>query len=158
MLPRNDNRNIRMVSSPSVPPPEALYDFPPERKLERGYVRMFPRNEKTRTRVHSPKPPFHETALLLPLECLLHLGTADPPLTILAENITKYFLGTFSFVIILVILTKLIPPEYSLCNVAATGVSLLQENKPRNLLCQVILLYFLQIKRRQNIFFAKRFL
>ena len=47
-----------------------LADVPPERKPERGYIRMFPRNEnwnegtfagsprtKTRTRVHSPKPP-----------------------------------------------------------------------------------------------------
>ena len=51
----------------------------PERKPERGYVRMFPRNKnrnggtfgcspgtKTGTRVHSPKPPFYETALLSP--------------------------------------------------------------------------------------------
>ena len=54
-----------------------LADVPPERKPERGYIRMFPRNEnrnegtfacspgtKTGTRVHSPKPPFYETALL----------------------------------------------------------------------------------------------
>ena len=33
-------------------------------------------------------------------------------------------LGTFSFEIIFVIITKLIPPEDFLCNVAATGVSL----------------------------------
>ena len=52
-------------------------DVPPERKPERGYVRMFPRNEnpelegtfacspgtKTRTRARSPKPPFYKTAL-----------------------------------------------------------------------------------------------
>ena len=56
-----------------------LANVPPERKPERGYIRMFPRNEnrnegtftsspgtKTRTRVHSPKPPFYETALLSP--------------------------------------------------------------------------------------------
>ena len=54
-----------------------LADVPPERKPERGYIRMFPHNEnrskgtfacslgtKTGTRVHSPKPPFYETALL----------------------------------------------------------------------------------------------
>ena len=53
-------------------------DVPPERKPERGYIRMFPRNEnrnegtftcspgtKTGTRVRSPKPPF-QTALLSP--------------------------------------------------------------------------------------------
>ena len=38
-------------------------DVPPERKLERGYVRIFPRNEN-RNEVHSPKPPFYETAPL----------------------------------------------------------------------------------------------
>ena len=51
----------------------------PERKPERGCVRMFPRNEnrnegtfacspgtKTGTRADSPKPPFCETALLSP--------------------------------------------------------------------------------------------
>ena len=56
-------------------------DVLPERKPERGYVRMFPRNEKrnegtfacspgtkTGTRVHSPKPPFYETILLSPGE------------------------------------------------------------------------------------------
>ena len=36
---------------------------PPERKLERGYVRMFPPERKAGTRVHSPKPPFYETTL-----------------------------------------------------------------------------------------------
>ena len=54
-----------------------LADVPPERKPERGYIRMFSQNEnrnegmfacsprtKTGTRVHSPKPPFYETALL----------------------------------------------------------------------------------------------
>ena len=56
-----------------------LADVPPERKPERGYIRMFPQNEnrndgmfacspgtKTRTRVRSPKPPFYEPALLSP--------------------------------------------------------------------------------------------
>ena len=44
-------------------------DAPPERQPERGYVRMFPWNEKTGTRVRSPKPPFYETAApLCPLE------------------------------------------------------------------------------------------
>ena len=56
-----------------------LADVPPERKSERGYIRMFPRNEirnegtfacsprtKTGTRARSPKPPFYETALLPP--------------------------------------------------------------------------------------------
>ena len=54
-----------------------LADVPPERKPERGYIRMFPRNEnrnegtfacspgtKTGASVRSPKPPFYETALL----------------------------------------------------------------------------------------------
>ena len=58
-----------------------LADVPPERKPERGYVCMLPRNgnrtegtfacscgTKTGTRVHSPKPPFYETALLSPSE------------------------------------------------------------------------------------------
>ena len=58
-----------------------LADVPLERKPERGYIRMFPQNEKrnegtfacslgtkTGTRVHSPKPPFYETALLSPSE------------------------------------------------------------------------------------------
>ena len=57
-----------------------LADVPPERKPERGYIRMFPRNEnrnegafacsprtKTGTRVSSPKPPFYETTLFLPV-------------------------------------------------------------------------------------------
>ena len=44
--------------------------------------------------------------------------------TILAEIITKKFLGTSMFVIIFVIITKIIPPEHFLCNVAASGLSL----------------------------------
>ena len=45
-----------------------LADVPLKRKLERGYVCMFPGNE-TGTRVHSPKSPFYyETALLSTLE------------------------------------------------------------------------------------------
>ena len=44
--------------------------------------------------------------------------------TILAETITKLFLGTVMFVIIFVSITKIIPPEHFLCNVAATGFSL----------------------------------
>ena len=44
-------------------------------------------------------------------------------LAILAEAITKQFLGTLTFVIIFVIITKIIPPEHFLCNVAATGLS-----------------------------------
>ena len=56
-----------------------LADVPPERKPERGYIRIFPRNEnrkegtfacspgtETGTRVRSPKPPFCETAFCLP--------------------------------------------------------------------------------------------
>ena len=52
-----------------------LADVPPERKLERGYIRMFPQNEnrnggtfagsprtKTGTRVRLPKPPLYEIA------------------------------------------------------------------------------------------------
>ena len=66
----------RVVSKRAV-----LADVPPERKPERGYVRIFPRNEnrnegtfacspgtKIGTRVHSPKPPFYKTALLSPGE------------------------------------------------------------------------------------------
>ena len=62
-----------------------LPDVPPERKPERGYIRMFPRNEnrnestfacspgtKTGTRAQAPTPPFYETALLSPSE-FLHL-------------------------------------------------------------------------------------
>ena len=58
-----------------------LADVPPEQKPERGYIRMFARNEnrnegtfacspgtKTGTRVHSPKPPFYESPLLSPSE------------------------------------------------------------------------------------------
>ena len=58
--------------------PRVRSDVPPERELERRYVRMFPPKRKTRTkvrwhvpperktgtRVHSAKPPFYETALL----------------------------------------------------------------------------------------------
>ena len=65
-----------------------LADVPPERTPERGYIRMFPRNKnrkegtfacspgtKTGTRVHSPKPPFYETALLSPSDfCLQKWG------------------------------------------------------------------------------------
>ena len=55
MFPRNEKIGTSVRS-----------DVPPERKPERGYVRLFPRNE-TGTRAHSPKPPFYETALLSPL-------------------------------------------------------------------------------------------
>ena len=44
--------------------------------------------------------------------------------TILAKIITKYLFGTFSFVMIFVVITKLIPPADFLCNIAASGVSL----------------------------------
>ena len=44
-------------------------DVPPERKAERGYIRMFPRNE-TGTRAHPPKPPFWKTTLLSPSDLL----------------------------------------------------------------------------------------
>ena len=67
---------IRVVSKRVV-----LADVPPERKQERGYIRMFPRNEKrnegtfacssgtkTGTRARSPKPPFYETDLYLPVK------------------------------------------------------------------------------------------
>ena len=56
-----------------------LADVLPERKPERGNIRMFPQNENrnegtfacspgtiTGTRAHSPKPPFYETALSSP--------------------------------------------------------------------------------------------
>ena len=56
-----------------------LADVPPEREPERGYIQVFPPNEnrnegafgcfpgtKTGTRVHSLKPPSHETGLLSP--------------------------------------------------------------------------------------------
>ena len=80
-----------------------LADVPLERKPERGYVRMFPRNEnrnegtfacspgtKTRTRVHSPKPtllrnrpfdclPVSFTGVYLVLyQAFLNLGFAKP--------------------------------------------------------------------------------
>ena len=68
-----------------------LADVPPEREPERGYVRMFPRNEnrnegtfacspgtKTGKRVHSPKPPFYETALLSPGELRKALTSPEP--------------------------------------------------------------------------------
>ena len=42
----------------------------------------------------------------------------------LAEIITRQFLRAFDFVIILVVITTIIPPEHFLCNVAATGLSL----------------------------------
>ena len=58
-----------------------LADVPPEREPERGFIRMFPRNEKrnegtfacspgtkTGARARSPKPSFYETALLSPSE------------------------------------------------------------------------------------------
>ena len=41
-------------------------------------------------------------------------------------------------------ITKIIPPNYFLCNVAATGVSLFAREQANNLLCKVILLQFLQ--------------
>ena len=57
-----------------------LADVPPERKPERGYTRMFPRNEnrnegtfacspgtKTGTRIRSPKPPFTKPPFYLPM-------------------------------------------------------------------------------------------
>ena len=56
-----------------------LADVPPERKSERGYIRILAQNEnrnegtfacsprtKTGMRVRSPKPPFYKTALLSP--------------------------------------------------------------------------------------------
>ena len=58
-----------------------LADVPPDQKPERGYIRMFTRNEnrnegtfacspgtKSGTRAHSPKPPLYETTLLSPSE------------------------------------------------------------------------------------------
>ena len=69
-----------------------LADVPPERKPERGYIRMFPWNEnrneatfacspgtKTGTRARSPKPPFYETALLSPSELFLCMLSANRP-------------------------------------------------------------------------------
>ena len=46
-------------------------DVPPEREPERGYVHMFPRNEN-RNEGTFAKPPFYETVLLSPSECLNH--------------------------------------------------------------------------------------
>ena len=65
-------------------------------------------------------------------------------LTILAETITKEFLGTIIVEIIFVIITKRVPPEHFLCNDAATGCPCVQENMRRNLLCKEIVLQFLQ--------------
>ena len=42
-------------------------DVPRYEKPERGHIQMFP-GTKTGTRVHSPKPPFYENALLFPLD------------------------------------------------------------------------------------------
>ena len=66
-----------------------LADVPPERKPERGYIWMLPRNEirnegtvacspgtKPGARVRSPKPPFYETALLSPSQ---RYRTIPPP-------------------------------------------------------------------------------
>ena len=50
--------------------------------------------------------------------------------TILAEFLT--FPGTFSFVKVLVLFFKLIPPEDFLCFVAATGVSLLAREQAKD--------------------------
>ena len=52
--------------------------------------------------------------------------------TILAEIITKEFLGTISFVKIFVIITKIIPPEDFLCNAAATGGSLFARKQAKD--------------------------
>ena len=62
----------------------------------------------------------------------------------MSEGITKQFLGTIIFVIIFVILTKIIPPEHFLCNVAATGLSLFARNMRRNSFCKEIVLQFFQ--------------
>ena len=51
--------------------------------------------------------------------------------TVLADMITKKFLGSFYFVIIFAVITKLIPPEDLLCNVAATGVSLVARKQAK---------------------------
>ena len=49
-----------------------LADVPPERKPERGYVRMHvPPERKTATRARSPKPPFWKATLLATPEFLL---------------------------------------------------------------------------------------
>ena len=58
MFPRNENRN------------EGTFRCSPERKPERGYEGTFAWSPgaKTRTRVHSPEPPFYKTALLSPSE------------------------------------------------------------------------------------------
>ena len=45
--------------------------------------------------------------------------------------ITKEFLETFMFVIIFVIISKIIPPEHFLCNVAATGLSSLARERAK---------------------------
>ena len=54
----------------------------------------------------------------------MHVRVPLKSLTILAEIIRKEFLGTFSFVIIFVVLTGIIPPDYFLCNLTATGLLL----------------------------------
>ena len=51
--PHDFRRNPKRWFSKRV----VLADVPPERKPERVYVRMFPRNEKTGTRVRSHVPP-----------------------------------------------------------------------------------------------------
>ena len=82
-------------------------DVPPERKPERGHIRILPRNEnwnegtsacspgtKTGTRVHSPKPHFHETALYLPAN-FARLIFEDPPIR--ADlNVSNTFLSSLA--------------------------------------------------------------
>ena len=50
-----------------------------------------------------------------------------------SRNYNKRFLGTISFVIIFVFITKIIPPDNYLCNVAATGVSLFARKQAKEL-------------------------
>ena len=60
-----------------------LADVAPEQKPERGYIRMFPRNE-TGTGVRSPKPPFYEPPFCLPVNVSIretktvHFGLSAP--------------------------------------------------------------------------------
>ena len=50
---------------------------PPERKPEQKYTHMFA-GTKTEMRVHSPKPPFYETALLSPLDQIEKVNIFTP--------------------------------------------------------------------------------
>ena len=87
-LPQEESGVDNRVVSKRV----VLADVPLERKPERGYIRMFPRNEnwnegtfacspgtKTRTRARSPKPPFTKPPFYLPVKENRHTTMITTP-------------------------------------------------------------------------------